>query len=302
MFSGQLPYRERLPLRVRTWRSPTPDPQKWEGYVAVYSIYLDESGKLASSADYTSFCGFVAHVTEWERLALEWNNCRITWQAPPIHMARIMFPDRKDDAWKGFKDKHGKNWDAARDAMLGDFAAIVRQSHLACVGAVVDANAFRALKDSDFKRTARDPLYFSFHTAIMRGIEKTEVVDKHSPVSVVVDDDAQFAVFCYNTLNQLKQNPDSRFDKVRERVHEISFGNDASYPGLQAADMVAYESRKLIVDRMASGNKPKPSDLFRMLTKSGLHQPRLYTAEILKQLESGTLKMLEEQADGASAD
>jgi len=40
------------------------EPVKPEEWMAVFHIYADASGKLSNSA-YTSFCGYVAHVSEW---------------------------------------------------------------------------------------------------------------------------------------------------------------------------------------------------------------------------------------------
>jgi hypothetical protein len=145
--------------------------------VAVFHIYADASGKLTGKSDYTSFCGYVAHVSEWSRFQLEWDNCRFRWQVPPVHMSAIMSPER-DMEWSKVKAKWGDDWEAKRDFMLSDFAATIRSAQVACVGAVVDAAHFRTLADADpdFKSFYKDTMYMSLHTLIMRGIEKTEIL------------------------------------------------------------------------------------------------------------------------------
>src|SRR5208282_6567447 len=96
----QLPYRKRIPLASCGYDfGLLPEPAESEEWMAHFHIYGDDSGKLAKD-DYTSFCGYVGHISEWQRFSLEWNNCRLRWEVPPLHMARVMFPDRKDDAWK----------------------------------------------------------------------------------------------------------------------------------------------------------------------------------------------------------
>lgn len=251
--------------------------------MALFRIYADESGKLGKNADYTSFCGYIAHVAEWERFELEWRSARVRWQVPAIHMSRIMAPDNKDDAWKKTKEEWGEAWDAKRDIMLKDFAAIIRSAHVVCVGAVVDAAHFRSLcdQDTEFKQRFKSPAYLAFHTLVMRGIEKTEIVDKCSPIGIVIDDDQEFAMGCYDYINQLKHE----FPKVRERIHSVCLVNDESYSGIQAADMIAWEARRLMVERKASPAAP-PSELFQALTLYLTHQPTLYTAEVLDKLRA----------------
>jgi hypothetical protein len=118
---------------------PVPiEPEEW---IAVFYLYGDDSGKLHQS-DYTSFCGYIAHISLWNSFSA-WNNCRFRWQVPPIHMARIMYPDRKDDEWKKIKDEWGESWKVKRDAMLREFAGLVRVSGIVCVGAIIDAAHFR---------------------------------------------------------------------------------------------------------------------------------------------------------------
>lgn len=260
--------------------------------MAVFYIYCDQSGKFVRD-DYISFCGYVGHASEWERFALEWNNCRMRWGVPAVHMARIMFPDRKDDEWLKIKNARGKDWDKWRDLVLGDFAATIRSAQIVAVGAIVDSKHFNALADSEFKREAKDPLFLALHTVIMRGIEVTEVIDRHSPIGLVIDDDHENSIECYRRLNKLKEHPDPMFRKVKDRVHAMSFANDVSFPGLQAADMLAYESRRFMVERITNP-AAEPSDLYLSLTLLLTHQPKLYTPEILDELERGVLKMIGE--------
>lgn len=251
--------------------------------MTVFDICADESGKLGKNTDYTSFCGYIAHVSEWQRFDQEWKNCRLRFQAPPIHMSRIMNPDQKNDDWKRLKDEKGKNWDAWRDLLLQDLAKTILSAQIVCVGAAVDSAHFRDLCDADskFKERFKDPIYLALHTLVMRGIEKTEIVDSCSPIGVFVDDDPQFAKGVYDYVVELKQH----FTKVKSRVHSVSFVNDASYSGIQAADVIAYETRKLMVEVKNDPATPM-SDRYRDLTLFGSHQPKRYDAKTLDELRA----------------
>ncbi len=125
------------PHEVYGWPIPV-EPEEW---MAVFHIYGDESGKLHQS-DYPSFCGYVGHVSAWQGVAALWNNLRLKWQVPPIHMARIMSPNNKNDEWTKVKEDWAGSWEAKRDMMLLQFSEIVREAPVVCVGAIVDAKAF----------------------------------------------------------------------------------------------------------------------------------------------------------------
>src|SRR5947209_18750763 len=137
---------------VRHYQYSLPSAVEWEEMMAHFYIYGDESGKLAQS-DLTSFCGYVGPASECERAMLEWDNCRFGWQVPPLHMRLIMHPDRdKKGEWLRKKNEWGSLWEQRREAMLNDFAVIVRDSHIASIGCVVDAAHFRSMPDSPWKQ------------------------------------------------------------------------------------------------------------------------------------------------------
>jgi hypothetical protein len=260
----------------------------------MFRIYGDESGKMSAKADRTSFCGYVAHQSIWEAFSIHWDSCRFKWGLPPIHMARIRNPESKDDEWKKLKGAWGESdWNAKIPIILRELGEIVRESRIACVGAVVDSQHFRELagKDKLFKKAYKDPIHMAFHYFIMGAIDKVEVVDTSSPIGVVIDNDKEFAMACYKQLESFKSMADnphplrSRFARVKQRVHSMCFVDDASFPGVQAADMIAYEARRLMVERMT--NPDAKSELFDDLTFMRVHQPKFFTAAVLDSLQVG---------------
>jgi hypothetical protein len=136
----------------------------------------------------------------------------------------------------------------------------------------------------------------AFHMFVMRGIDATEVIDKKSNIAIVIDDDKDFAIACYKQLEGLKSlaSQGASFARVKDRVHAISFVNDNSYPGVQAADMVAYESRQVMVE--SGGDRSTASQLYDDLTFGRMHQPKFYTAKILDELQA-TNPVTEETPD-----
>jgi hypothetical protein len=146
-------------------------------------------------------------------------------------------------------EEWGDDWDIKRDEMLQELVEIIQRANLICVGAVVDAVCYRdLLDDPNYKLHWKDSNVFAFHHIIMSGIAKIEKVNTPAPISIVGDDDKANALGFYDLLDSLRSHPDPVFAKVKDRVHCICFGNDGSYAGLQAADMIGYESRNLIID------------------------------------------------------
>jgi len=270
----------------------------------MFRIYGDESGKGRNpNADRTSFCGYLGDGPIWEAFSVHWRNCCLKWGVPPIHMARINNPDEKDDEWRDLKQKWGeKRWNKLIPLILQEFGEIIRESRIVCVGAVVDAKHFRELasKDKLFKKAYKDPIHMAFHTFITSAIDKVEVIDTASPIGIVVDNDEEFAMACYKQLESMKSLADnphpfqSRFVRIKQRIHSMCFVDDRWFPGVQAADMIAYEARRIMVERIT--NPDAISDLFSDLTFMGLHQPGFYDAKVLDQL-AATNPVTEETPD-----
>jgi hypothetical protein len=217
-----------------------------------------------------------------------WKACRFKWQIPPVHMSRIMWPERKEDAWTRKWKEWGDGWETKRNAMLEELGTIIHNADIICIGAVVDANAYRLVRADTTRRLVwKDSNVFALHEVIMREIERIETVDQVSPVSLVIDDDPEHAKDYYDQFNNLKTHTDQKFQKVK-RVNAISFCDDDAYPGLQAADMIAWSARTWMVDNGEDHKLAEPTDLLKLLTHSSMYQPRIYTSKILHELGANT--------------
>jgi len=253
-----------------------PEPVDFGELMAHFYIYADESGKLAKS-DIVSFCGYVGHASECERTSFEWTNCRFGWQIPPVHMRFVMNPERdKTGEWLEVKNRWGAQWEDRRNEMLRGFASVLLSSNMVAVGASVDAQYFRAMPNSSWKQKLRDPVFLAFFTLLMDALDKVDRISKTLSVSIIVDNDPEHGKDYYELLEGLKIT----FPRVRERISAITFGNDDDYPALQMADMIAFESRALLVSKLKDPNVP-PSDLYIAITKKLMHQPKLWTAGFL---------------------
>ena len=69
--------------------------------------------------------------------------------------------------------------------------------------------------------------------------------------------------------------------EVNDRISQLAFANDVAYPGLQAADMIAYESRGLMILKRQHPATATPTVMYGLMTNFGLNEPTLYTPEFL---------------------
>ena len=125
-------------------------------------------------------------------------------------------------------------------------------------------------------------MYLALHKVLTQGIEKTEAVDKHASVSLVIDDDQEYSIMCYRLLQAMKRDD----AKVRDRLDAIAFVNDKVFPGIQAADVIAYEARRLMIEELTTGVEVRPSELFNSLTFARHHQPLHFTPKILDEMQA----------------
>jgi len=249
--------------------------------VAAFHIYVDESGKFNNPKDdYTSMCAYVAHISEWTLFSRLWENCRLRWQVPPIHLRKINRADEHPEWLKVKQRLEPADWDEARQQMLGEFASIIAQSGIVCSGAVVDATYYRSLPPSKFKDGTQTSLFLAFHQVVMRAVDAVRTVSTHSTIGLVIDDDKDSVQACYEQLELLKTG----FAKVRDSISSICFVNDSDYPGVQAADFLAYEARRFMVSRRDEPNC-EPSTVLKKLC--GLNQLKLYTPAVLNALQAG---------------
>ncbi|MFZ0393990.1 MAG: DUF3800 domain-containing protein [Terracidiphilus sp.] len=228
-------------------------------------IYGDESGKFRNSA-FVSMCGYVGQRDDWQELSSYWADEMGQRGLPPIHMSQMFSPTPKA-AWREVRERYGPDdWPGARSRIIERFANLVRAGKIYAVGAVVDAEHFRNLPDSEFKRFYQDPVFLGLYVLLFSGIRRISRVDPWGSVGFVVDDDPETAPKFYQRLNRIRQMPHELCVEIKKRIGAITFARDGGYPGLQAADMLAYVARRRL---LAGSDVPWPTDLYDTLRPGG---------------------------------
>jgi hypothetical protein len=239
-------------------------------------MFCDESGKVNNS-DYISFCAFLGNNNEWLQLLEAWKALRIALRVPPIHVSAILHPTDKN-GWLEVKNRWGNDWPQKSENMLDDFASIIEESKVVSVGAVVDARSFRDMSLPMLKAELpdKDPHYFAFEITVLTSLETVTWGGSEDVLGLQVDDDEEKSILCYQLLRALK----SHSAKARQRISGICFVSDALYPGVQAADMLAHEARRIMVEHLP------PSKRFLRMTYNLAHQPTLFDAAYLQRMEA----------------
>jgi len=244
--------------------------------MAAVQFHCDESGKFQNSP-YIAFCGFLGLGDQWIKLLQAWRAARLRHRVPPIHVSAMLHPTEKN-GWLAVSQRYGKKWPEKCQEILDDFCAIVAEQKLVCFGTVIDAKAFQSLNLPILKeRTTGDPHYLAFETTVVGALEKVIWGDPASgTMGLIMDDDEEKAMHCYRLFRLVREH----HPKAKERVSGICFASDDVYPGIQAADMLAHECRRLMV-----ANEPA-SERFKRLTCNGEHQPILLSAQRLQEWEA----------------
>jgi hypothetical protein len=294
-----------IPVRIGVIPCASPISSGQEGWTVYFSLYLDESGKIHRES-YTALCGYFATNDEWARFSMEWDNLRVKWVIPPIHMSRIMtdrrkVQDDKNDEWTAKFKLLGDAWEAWRDKMLLEFAQIIYRANVVCVGSVVDAKAYRTTyADPKTVLPNKDCNVFLLQQALRLALDRIEIIDPRPSLQVVIDDDPETAKQYYESyvnLRSVVQSPHLReeqraiWERVRRCVHGISFMNDSFHPPLQAADMISYIARRFKLDQ--DQHLDEEDSLYALLTHDTLQQPKNITGEIVFKVAENSAAAIE---------
>ena len=272
----------------------------------VFLIVLRRKRENAARANTPPFVGMSRPWTSGLDLEMHGTICDSSHNIPPIHMSRIIYPESKDDNWKKKYEeitRGGVAWEDWYASVLDDFAQLIVNSNIVCVGAGVDVKAYREIQKrdpEDFMITNIDSNVFLLQSALMFALDRIETVDRLGILNISIDDDQEHAFEYYKSFWNLKtivNNPKlpsemkPRFARISDRVDQIGFCGDAFHPGIQAADMIAYVSRVFKINEN-TGNSELMSKLYALLTRGGSQQPKMYSEEILWKLAGNTAKSI----------
>jgi hypothetical protein len=220
---------------------------------AILHGYFDDSGKLQDQ-NIIALCGWISHLLDWEKFAEQWHAALERHNISDFHMAKL----------KG------------QDAVLEDFVGIIkRNSNVLCgVGAAINTQVYRAMPQV-FRNKAGHPHFLAFSTIVKLAIDRIEAFAREVGfgdevfLALIFDQDEQLSQECFKLLNKLKKID----ERVRKRVTGLCFCNRRQVYPLQAADMIAYETRAEIDRRINRPQEPVSKIFAAMTTKDPSGKP-----------------------------
>ena len=205
-------------------------------------IYIDESGH-ASQGDVFVLAGLGGTARQWDGFAHEWNHVLTSaGLSEPFHAVEFEGAREQFEQFRDRRDEWRRIHDSLTDAIIGH--------KLTMMAASVPLPVWRQM-DEDSRRK-NDPYLLATEgivSAVARDGELTTGGDLD--LAFYFEKRKDTAAAAERMFGAIRSHP---LVQKRERLTSFEFG-DKTWPQLQAADLVAYESRKRILGLLANDTK-----------------------------------------------
>jgi hypothetical protein len=233
----QLPYDVAVPaFQTEDTGSDPFGPQRWN---LVIRAFFDDSGKESDPSNrVVCIAGYLAAgETPWNILGDRWRQILLTHGISWLHMKDFM-PDK--DEYAALK------WDwPKKKAVLEDFIGAIRAAGLIGFGVGIDVDAWRKIP-KEITRKEGDAQQFCFARIMRMIVERMKVSAPRDFVSVHFDCDRNFTPARFQRFIGIRdRDPDAKL-----YLQSFTIADPRVYIPLQAADLLAWESRKDVLRRM----------------------------------------------------
>lgn len=221
-----------------------PAMKTWGAWGLFIHCFLDDSGKESQpTMPYVVLAGYFAEMSIWIALWERWVELLLKHGISGIHMKELI---PMEGEYKS------KGWDVVkRDQVVGDFITEINRANLVGIGIAVEVSAWRTVKKLNPAVPFGTVQDFCFGRILRRIVDRLDAAQLDGKVALVFDRDPEFSSNRINLFNYCLQQ-DSR---ARRLLASIMFADPNVYPGLQCADLLAWETRKDLVQK-AGGFRP----------------------------------------------
>ncbi len=246
--------------------------------------YFDDSGK-EGQADHRHVClaGYIGHDQFWWNYQQKWRHLLIRHGIPAVHMKNWL------------KISAEKRWSVAkRNEVLSEFIVAIRESQLIGFGVAVDADVWRALP-KERRKAFGNAQEFCFQRIVRRVMDRLKRANERDPIALIFDRDFEFARPRLSLLEHLHKV----YPEVADRIAQISFADAGVFSQLQAADVLAWQTRRHLYNQ--EGQKPEmPAwrNLFEILPHVELdYEGEFWDQELMEK----NFSLIERQLEAAKA-
>ena len=205
-----------------------------EPFMAILYGYFDESGKQADH-QVISFSGVCAPLSKLEDFDNEWKLHLRRCGLQSLHMKYVTDLDLDN----GSSMPKGQSADE-RIEVLKPFADCINKHLELGLMQTWDVKGFQTSLSPEAKKklgSPTDPYYTAFVRALSEMVDYVQGDDR---ISLICDDDEQTAWDCFQHYRGArKADPE-----IRKKTVALTFADDEHFPALQAADMIAFLSRR----------------------------------------------------------
>ena len=198
--------------------------------------FFDDSGKESDTGNrFVVLAGFSAlDYSPFQKLHLQWAELLYRHELPGIHMKNILNIAKK------------RGWDMPTlNAVLGEFIQVIRQSNLVGMGIGVDLEAWRLIRP-EITRQLGDSQVFCCSRLVRSIMDRLETLRmQHEEISVTFDRDFEFARRRVRLFEELSR----QYPQIAAHVAQVSFADSESFYPLQAADLLAWETRRELFNK-----------------------------------------------------
>jgi hypothetical protein len=208
-----------------------------ESIFAMMTCYFDESGGV--DLGWIFACGYAASVRQWERFEIDWKILLAKYDVPYFHMTECAHFEKHFAKWK--------NNQSARSCFLRDAAEIVRQNVRHSFVALVSYEIFAA---ADLYYKLSEIFKSPYSLAGRACVEAAHEELKTGMECVFADGcpDKEGLIRSMMAYPPYREIPSFKSPYDSKSSDQWPEGRKGVVP-LQAADFLAYESRKLLFDR-----------------------------------------------------
>jgi len=195
----------------------------------VITCFFDDSGQ-EGQADHRHvvLAGYIGDQESWWLFQQRWQHHLMLHGIPEIHM-KTWISTASEKGWNTVK----------RNSVLQDFIEVINGCRLIGLGVAVDADVWRNLPEARRKKFG-NAQEFCFQRIVRRTIDRLEQVESRDDIAITFDQDFTLSGRRLNLFQRIyKGDP-----RVRSRVAQVSFANSRAYRQLQAADVLAWHTRR----------------------------------------------------------
>jgi Protein of unknown function (DUF3800) len=205
----------------------------------VIECFFDDSGQESDPTHrFVVMAGYMAG--DWNQLYRAWRSLLLKHGLRYVHMKEMIGISQK----KGWLDGH-------LTEVLREFIGAIKDSILVGFGVAVDLQAFQKVPE-DIRKRLGDAQIFCCSRILRRIMDRLDESGMgNEPISVTFDQDFDFARRRLPMFIDLRK----RDPKLRAALAQVSFASSDHFYPLQAADLLAWETRRHIA-HMAGEARP----------------------------------------------